>query len=310
MSPHHHTLRRLGPGLLLLASLVVLPAAAAAQGAAPLDSVTVALWPEYDRRDVLVIYRVLLSDRADLPTQVRLPIPAEALDLTAVAYRDAAGQLLNAPYERIEGDPVDTVVIDSAGLEVQLEYYAPLAIDGDRRSFTFVWPGGLAAASFGFEVQQPFGAGSMELTPPASTRTTDLQGLVYHNLLIGAVEPEDRPQLSLVYVKSTDELSAEIAAPPPALAPPPTSTGSAIDLNSILPYGLLLAGIGLIGAGVVYYLRTRRAERRPRPRHRPAASPAEGERQVDASPVFCHDCGSQASASDRFCRRCGTALRG
>jgi rRNA maturation endonuclease Nob1 len=30
---------------------------------------------------------------------------------------------------------------------------------------------------------------------------------------------------------------------------------------------------------------------------------------LDAAAVFCHVCGSKASASDHFCRSCGTKLR-
>jgi hypothetical protein len=309
MNPQR-SIRRQGLRLLPLIGLLAAPSIAAAQAGVPLDSMIVGLWPEYDRRQVLVIYRANLPAETTLPTQVFLPVPAEAAELTAVAYREASGQLLNASYERVQGDPVDTVVVEVAGLEVQLEYYAPLAIEGDQRSFTFAWPGTLSAASFGFEIQQPFGAEAMEVTPPASTRTTDAQGLVYHNVTIGAVGPQERPQVSFRYTKADDRLSAEIAAPAAALAAPPTSTASPIDLGSVLPYGLLLAGLSLIAVGVVYYLRTRQAERRARPRHRPAGGRAEGDREVDASPVFCHSCGAQAAASDRYCRRCGTALRG
>lgn len=300
--------RRKGLALLLLAFLLALAPAAAAQGGTRAESLTVSLWPEFDRPDVLVIYKLILPADQTLPTTVSLRVPADAPTLTAVAFRDESGQLLNADFERVDGAEVDTVVIQSPGREVQIEYYTALGRQGDERSFTYAWPGGVAAEAFWFEVQQPFGADSMEVTPAASTRTSDTRGLVYHNVAIGPIEADDRPEVSFGYRKTTPELSAEVGAPP-ALATPVVEIGGGLDFSGALPYLLLVGGIGLIAAGVAYFLRSRQVDRRQRPRHRSSSPRPGADREIDASPVFCHNCGAQATASDRFCRRCGTALR-
>ncbi len=300
--------RRLVATLLLVSLFLTLAPAASAQGGVRAESLTVSLWPEFDRPDVLIIYKLILPTDQPLPAAVSLRVPADAPTLTAVAYRDDSGQLLNADYERVDGAEVDTVVIQSPGREVQIEYYASLGSQGDQRDFAYAWPGGVAAEAFWFEVQQPFGADSMEVTPAASTRTSDPRGLVYHNVAIGPIGAEDRPEVSFNYRKTTPELSAEVGAPP-ALATPEVEIGGGLDLSRAVPYLLLVGGIGLIAAGVVYFLRSRKEERRPRPRHRPSTPRPGADQEVDASPVFCHNCGAQATASDRFCRRCGTALR-
>ncbi|HMK09841.1 MAG TPA: zinc-ribbon domain-containing protein, partial [Anaerolineales bacterium] len=58
-----------------------------------------------------------------------------------------------------------------------------------------------------------------------------------------------------------------------------------------------------------YFLRGREQDRPPRLRHRSAPQAETKDDRVDASPVYCHNCGTQATASDRFCRQCGTPLR-
>ncbi len=270
-------------------------------------SVSVALWPEYDRSDVLVIYRITLPDSVGLPARVGLPIPPGAPALTAVAYLDSTGKLVNAVNSRIDGDQADVVEVQTSGSEVQLEFYLPMRIDGDLRQFDFTWPGGLSTDSFEFEVQQPVDAQGMEVTPPPTSQTTDSAGLTYHRLDLGPQTAAARPEVGFSYRKDTAALSVDTTGAG-LLVPPAPAGAASIDLQGALPWLVLLAGMALIGGGVIYYVRTRTDERPSRPRHRPA-QPEERRSEVSASPVFCHNCGTQADASDRFCRRCGTALR-
>jgi hypothetical protein len=300
----------IGTCLLLGAVLLLgIPSKAAAQTQTEADSIKVSLWPEYDRSEVLVIYRIALPTTTGLPTQLRLLVPPDAPDLTAAAYRDATGGLLNAAYTRSEGELADVIEVEAAGSEVQLEFYLPLDISGDLRQFSFVWPGGLGARDFAFEVQQPLGAQGMQVDPAASSQTTDSLGLTYHLVDLGALTADDQPEVSFRYDNATSQLSADSAGPPGALATPAPASGRPLDVRVVLPWLLLIAGVGLIGGGVVYFLRSRSEERPARPRHRTPKPPAEREDRVDASPIFCHNCGTQATAADRFCRQCGTALR-
>jgi hypothetical protein len=295
--------------LLLLAALLTVPSAAAAQTASEAEAVTVALWPEYDRPEVLVIYRVLLPATVGLPARVRLPIPADAPELAAVAYRDSSGGLLNAVPDRTDGVAADFVEVEALGRELQIEFYLPLPTDGDVRQFGFTWPGGLSANSFEFEIQQPVGAREMEISPAPTTQTSDTAGLIYYRLALGPLTSTAKPEVELMYLKDTADLTADASAPAGPLATPAPAPQIPIDVPATLPWLLLVAGVALIGGGAIYYLRSRSEEPPSRPRHRPTRGSEQAADEVDASPVFCHNCGTQASASDRFCRRCGTAFR-
>jgi len=283
------------------------PLGAAAQ-AIPAESITIALWPEYDRPEVLVIYRVTLSASTALPARLRLLVPGDAPPLTAAAFRGETGELLNASPTRSDGDPYDVVELDTPSREVQIEFYLPYEVEGDVRRFAFTWPGGAATDAFTFEVQQPRGAEAMDISPAPTSETVDGQGLLYHLVPLGPQSEEDRPQVSFTYRKTTPDLSVN-AGSTSVLATLVPTDGAPLAAADVLPWVLLAGGVVAIGAGVVYFLRTRAEDRPVRPRHRPARRLEERPDEVDASPVFCHNCGTMAPASDRFCRQCGTALR-
>jgi hypothetical protein len=293
-----------GAGLLL-----TLPSVAAAQALTQADSVTVSLWPEYDRSEVLVIYRVALPAATDLPTQVVLLAPPDAPELTAAAYRSASGQLVNAVATRDDGEQADVIEVTAEGTDVQIEFYLPLPVSDGLRQFSFTWPGGVSTPDFAYEIQQPLGAQALQVEPAATDRTTDSVGLTYQVVELGAQTDDDHPEVSFSYRNPTDQLTAEALAAAGGLAEPAPAAPLAIDFRQILPWLLLVGGVVLIAGGAIYYLRTRAEDRPARPRHRASRTPAETPDRVDASPVYCHNCGTQATSADRFCRQCGTALR-
>jgi hypothetical protein len=295
--------------ILAAALLLAIPMTAAAQAVDQAQTISVALWPEYDRSEVLVIYRVTLLAGAPQPATVNLLVPPDAPALTAAAYRSASGELVNASYTRTEGSQADTVTVEAPGTEIQIEFYLPLQITGDARQFSFTWPGGFGTQKFEYEIQQPVGATAMEVAPTATSTTTDALGLTYHLVDLGSQTAADQPKVSFTYNKTTSQLSVDALGGATALATPTPASRPPLDVRSFLPWLLLIAGLALIAGGVIYFLRTRSDDRPIRPRHRPSRAAAESDDRVDASPVFCHNCGTQATATDRFCRQCGAALR-
>jgi len=79
---------------LILLFTLILPAAGHTQGkATAIDSLTVELWPDYDRASVLVLLTGALPADTTLPATVTLPIP-ETAQLHAVARIDSSdGQM-------------------------------------------------------------------------------------------------------------------------------------------------------------------------------------------------------------------------
>lgn len=65
-----------GGGLWLFFFFLSVPVRA--QQGVTFESVQIDLWPEYDRPDMLVVYRFVLAADAQLPTELSLRIPAAA----------------------------------------------------------------------------------------------------------------------------------------------------------------------------------------------------------------------------------------
>src|SRR3990170_735924 len=290
---------------LVLLTLLGLSAPAipvSAQISPSITELQIALWPEYDSPSMLVIYRVHLDPATDLPTRVSLPIPESVGEPAAVAMADPTGGLVYAQYTRQVSGEWAMISAQVESLELQIEYYSPLTSDGQLRRFTFEWPGADRVENLSYEVQGPIGSDQVTLVPPPQSQAVRQDGLTYYMRELGPDAALSGTQIELSYVKATSDLSADLLSLPPTR--PESTQGSTPDLRQFLPWILLTFGVILLAAGGVWYLRLSRAAGTTtgRQRHRASrpSSPQEvGE--IDASPVFCHNCGARAAASDRFC---------
>ncbi|MEW6568664.1 MAG: zinc ribbon domain-containing protein [Chloroflexota bacterium] len=292
--------------------LLLLPSHARAQASAAIESLRVDLRPEYDQPAMLVIYWVRLASSTALPATVSLPIPARVGEPYAVGMLvEGSDRPLLAEYtRRVDGDWA-TITITTETRDVQLEYYDALTFDGDARRYTFTWPGGPSLGAFAYDIQQPFGASDLAARP-AGTVEVRADGLTYIHADLGPVSSQTTLTLEMSYVKTTSGLSVEVLQP----AAPLTETAGSAPLEAAitgwLPWVLGgLAVVLLVGGGLWFWRFTAQpSTERVRPRRRPPAAEKRPEaEEIDASPVYCHNCGTQAGASDRFCRRCGTRLR-
>jgi hypothetical protein len=280
-------------------------------GNLPLQRLDVGIWPEYDQPQALVILEGQLAADIALPAKIALPIPPGVGDPFAVAQVGQGNELLLAPYElEIIGDWA-WVVVETNSSVFQVEYYTPLSIDGQLRSFSYYWPGGLRLDELTFGLQHPTGSEGVKVLPPGGVNI-EQDGLTYTTGSLGSKQIDDQALISFEYSKTSDLLTVD--APLPSIDRPDTTTGETpIFSSQVLP--LILAGFGglLILAGVILYLRTRREDREPSRRRRrrssTSAKPQMPAGEMDVSPVFCHVCGTQSGPSDIYCRRCGAELR-
>ena len=278
-----------------------------------LERLEIALWPEFDRSAVLVIYRFELPSGTALPATVALPLPAEAGEPHAVAWQDESGNLLLAQYtRRVEGEWA-TVFVEAESLIGQVEYYAELGIEGDRRDFRFQWPGGPEISSLGYEIQQPIGSSAFVVSTSPAREGEGAYGLTYAYAELGQVGASETPSIELSYMKTEPLLSFDAVQPPQpqsALGQPETPTSQGSDLRALVPWVVGL-GVLLLVAGLIWYVRlSRPAPTRSRSPRRPVRSGSSARDETEASPVYCHQCGTKGASSDAYCRQCGTKLRG
>jgi hypothetical protein len=276
--------------------------------AAPLAVLEVALWPEFDRQETLVIYRAQLPSETQLPATVKLPIPIEVGEPHAVATIGEDRNLYVAEYEMDKVNEWSWISVEANSLLLQIEYYADLRIESDQRYFSYLWPGGVQIDTFQYEIQRPPTAGEVLLTPPGVAQVSQ-DGLTYIRGALGPKGADEQVAINLGYQKADETFSIDAVVQQPTLERPPDTQGSTPDLTELLPWILGGFGVLIAGVGVFMLLRVRAAgSKASKPRRRRRRKSAD-EQKLESSPIYCHVCGSQASASDMFCRRCGTKLR-
>ena len=301
--------------IMMLSILVMMLSfgAVQAQGAAQLSFLEVDLWPEYDRPDVLVIYRIQLASGVSLPQDLTFRIPAAAGEPHAVAYRQPGGSLLTANYSRqVEGEWA-LITFNATAPEIQIEYYDPgLEKKGADRHYEFTWVGEYAIDTMVVQIQQPVGASNMRVEPDLGSFEAGSDGLMYYGLEIGAASVGDPIAVKVDYQKDNDTLSIESFD---ISAPIQNETSDQVDasMTDWLPW--ILGGFGLVlVAGSIgwYWYSGREVEpaRKTTSRGRRSSSKTHPQsKDSDGDANHCHQCGKRAASGDRFCRVCGIKLR-
>ncbi len=310
---HHSARLLLGARVrraLLAAGLLMLVATAAsaalaqtprsqAQETPRLASLEIAIWPEYDRPEVLVLLRGELAADVPLPTTVSVSIPASSGGPSAVASAATADSgLLTRDYEVTETGDSLLLTLTTPDPLFHVEFYDLLPTDTPDRTYTYTWPGDLATDSLTVQVQEPLGATGLSVEPELGPGTLEIDGLVYRGADMGAFEAGQTLTITVRYRKTDPRTSVEI------LAAEEADSGGGVP--SWLP-PVSIAVLAVVAVAAVLYWRSRR---QPVPASQEPARGSRRPRGTSAAQAFCTQCGHRLAESDRFCARCGNKVRG
>lgn len=290
--------------LTLFLGLVLLPLSVSAQGSIKLDAMSVELWPEYDQPSMLVIKQFVLSQDTPLPAEVTLRFPKEG-NLVAVAI-EKNGEFFNTDFSGpVEQGDWQAITINVASYEPhRMEYYQPLAREGDRRQFKYQWFGDYYVKDFAVTVLVPADSTELITAPVLQNTTTALDGAAITGTVIqNELTMGNSFQFELEYRRDsealTDPRQSDQIQPSQPVSENTAGRVSIANLPVIIgAFGLALIGIALFS----YWRSTQSSESKPRRRRRQS--------QVDTGEqAYCHECGARAHPGDRFCRTCGSRLR-
>lgn len=277
-----------------------------AQSPPPLAGLEIALWPEYDRPEVLVIYRGTVATETALPATVRFDLPAGMPALNAVAYLDESRPaLVNlTDFQLVTAGTGKALTLSTPARQFHVEYYAAdlLHRQDDIRRLSYAFTATVAVADLRMEVQQPVGSSEFGSTPPPDTTETRSDGLTYAIYQMGPLAPGDTRALQATYRRTGDALSVTgITVPASATPVPPNATAMADSLRWIV---VALVGAAVVGA-VAFHL-GRRGVGQPRAR-RPERTASVASEAAPAG--YCHRCGTPLRPDGAFCHGCGAPRR-
>jgi hypothetical protein len=302
-------MKQIGISIILILCLVFLAWPGLAQEAPEVSSLDIALWPEFDRPDMLIIYQGSFAPETALPLAVEFRIPAGAGEPSAVAYVDESGQRFNQQYTtRIEGDE-RVVSFELATLGFQLEYYDTLTVDASgRREYTYDYTADYATALFSLEVQVPPTALNFQIEPPADSILPESDGLTYHVAGAESLVQGERQSWTVSYDKADADLTVSSVAPSqPTQTPAPAAAGGG-DSSTVLLFLVAFVGLVAVGAGAFWLgQRTQTAAGRD-PVSRSQKRRGSG-RGGGGRTIFCHKCGAHLRSDSDFCHKCGAAVR-
>ncbi len=242
----------------------------------------VALWPEYDQPEVLVIYRVQLRADTALPTPLTFRLPDHIEALHAVAYEDSEGLININPDSiewRSEGDD-KLLTFPAPSTAIQFEYYDPIILSKQnlirQLTFDFIAPYHIQTATF--EVQEPWGSEDFSLAQEPYATINGRDGFQYNTIAVTDLAPDETFTLAATYWRESDTVSTESISsdiPPDSselnvtaetidllVNPAPQSLSPAaanvslniLDASVLSERGWFNLGYILLGAGVILVL--------------------------------------------------------
>lgn len=318
------TTRMILLALLASTSTAVVPAAGAEPALSGTDAVSPApgvkvasmsvdIWPEYDKPSVLVIYKGSLAAPLSTPTDFSILIPSGA-QLGMVGGIDKDGRHIHAAYQTHDRD--DGMVEVSYKLDVPTFYmefyYDPLG-GGDQRDFTYSVVSPYDVGTLIVNVQQPRRVEGFHVTPYTPKVVQDDNGFEYFVIQSDDVPAGSATPVSITYRKTDRAPSVQ----PQSMAMTDTGGGGTPRQVWLLwaAAAALLVGVGgymLFGGSAVSAGVEGRKERAPvRPRSGPPNPELSEARfsEPDERARFCTQCGSALEPEDHFCGRCGRATK-
>ncbi len=287
--------------VVLLFILLLVPAA---QGEAQneistIDSLTIELWPDYDRSSVLVLLTGLLPADTRFPATVTIPFPKNA-QLNAVARIDGRDGIMKDDISSAP-TPSGMLIFITPDLKFRVEYYMPYVVNGTRRVVDYSWMADIAVNKLQLKIQQPRAATSFSVKPAATDIRPDADGLTYHAFPSKTVLTGQSFSVRLEYEMPTAQLSANTFPPSPAESQvpdksPPAATGS----NTNWPTLVIILGGLIIIIGLIWLIASHRNQTDTQPHsQKPTKQP---------QAKFCRDCGEPVDETDKWCGQCGTYL--
>lgn len=301
--------------LVICLSLTVVTAAQA--DTLRISQMEISIWPEYDRPETLVIYRISFSSITDFPARVSIRIPSSAGAPYLVAMKDLDGLLYDLEYTQVSDGSWNRIEFITSSPDLQIEFYDPVnELNDARHEYSYRWVSDYPIDALTLEVQKPKFATTMTTEPDLGEGVVNTDdGLTYYTADVGEISQGVILNLKLSYLKTNNELSASLmtvhAVNPIKNQNAPMYIGKEIWQSVIENQTLTTTFILLLSAILLFIivsLLSSRLNKIKLPLRKAKEEESDSADSAEKSQVYCHQCGKRARPGDLFCRVCGSKL--
>lgn len=294
--------------LFLFVSLQSNNVALAQENSIDISTMKISLWSEYDKPNVLVMYKGKVSSNVKLPVTIKFSIiPGIEPHVASVT---PTNEHIHDPFDIMneEGDTYVSFLLKEREFAIEY-YYKAFPPLGSNKSFIYNYKSHYPIKSFSYEIQQPISATNF-ITQPSSIRTfSDNKGILNHLVLTGGVAAGEIKTVSVSYFKSSKKTSLQLLENPDGK----WSTYNIISTMAlVILVGLLIKsyykkgrrkGSGIQRAGA------KRVAQKVRIHNQQRKIPTEKLKyRSDRVPQFCSNCGEKVDVGTNFCGSCGNQL--
>lgn len=277
----------------------------------------IGLWPDYDRPQVLVIYKVQISNETELPVRISLRMPREAIIPYKVAMRDLDGLLYNLEYSLEPQGSWYQLVLTTSSNELYIEYYDPRIVRSeDDRTYDFSWICDYPIDKLIVKVQQPRNSNDFTVIPEMGLGELNISDdLLYFTRDFGPLLTGITFNTQLSYTRTSAELSAS-NLPVTAATPFLQNTGFSYTVSNVITQvldnrSLVVAG-SLVLAGILLMVVVSLVAgswSNPFSNWFKAFGKEKGPTEnLGIHIEYCPNCGKRVNPGDRYCRGCGNTV--
>lgn len=175
----------------------------------------VTIMPEYDSRQVLVIYEGKFKDKDAFPREVLFILPKDVTRLTDVCSLSPGGQHFCQIYEiKRKEDRAETLVkLPYSDFFVDFEYAPFEAKAGETRKFDFDVVPAYPAEILEVHIQEPYRSAGFSIIP-SSDDTYEKREFLYHRYKMANVKKWEPLTFSISYSKEDVRPSVDVKFSP------------------------------------------------------------------------------------------------
>lgn len=279
--------------LLILATFVFPMAASAVSNPTELETLTVSVWPEYDKTsNTLLMYRGQLPKSVKLPAKVTFLLPKTG-QLSSTSSVDDKNEFQytkewNSKKVSQKGD-FNELTYNVNFHTFQFEVYDQVDTNKAQREYKFPLKLGMDVKNLAVEMQQPLRSSKFSLEPENKEISTDQQGFKFAQYDIGKIKAGETKEFVAKYSKSDTDPSLKDGAPQPV----DTSGGSTNIWMVLITVGILL---GIIGGGAFWFSRSSSVLPAPK-------------KKGNKNQNYCNECGTRIEKDSQFCPSCGKKVK-